>query len=98
MELDLIDAIAEAVVGVKLRRVRVGLEAPAERLLGPAEMAELVNHVVRPPGAFAFQRLAERRVGLEEVVADERWRLVQRSVHVRSRLLVRLGAPVSGMF
>jgi len=34
MELDLVDAVAESVVRAELRRVGVGLEAPADGLLG----------------------------------------------------------------
>ena len=76
VDLDLVDALAEAVVGAEVRRVRVGLEAPVDRLLGPGQATELVDQVVGPGAAFALQGLAEGRVGLEDVVIDERRRLV----------------------
>jgi hypothetical protein len=60
MELDLVDAIAEAIVGVELGWVGVGLKAPLDRLFGAAQPAELAHHVVRPRAALALERLAQR--------------------------------------
>src|SRR5439155_991102 len=77
MELHLIDAVAEAVVRVQLRRILIGLEAPADRLLGPGQVPEIGDQVLRPRGALSLHRLAQRPVGFEEVVVDERGRLVQ---------------------
>src|SRR5260370_14067238 len=76
MELRLIDAVAEAVVGVELGRVGVRLKAPGDRLLSAGEPSELVDGVLRPRATLTLERLAQGRVGVEEVVADERRRLV----------------------
>src|SRR5579859_2321770 len=77
MELHLVDAVAEAVVGAQLRRVGVGLKAPPDRLLGAREVAKVGDEVLRPGRALSLHRLAQGPVGLEQVVVDERWRLVQ---------------------
>src|SRR5216683_4395842 len=77
MELHLVDTVAEAVVRAELRRVGVGLEAPADRLLGACQVTEVGDQVLRPRRALSLHRLTQRSVCLEQVVVDERWRLVQ---------------------
>src|SRR5207245_9150618 len=76
MKLDLVDAVAEPVVSAEPRRVGVGLEAPVDRLLRAGQPSELVHEVVRPRGALTLERFAQRCIGLDEVVADERRWLV----------------------
>src|SRR5665213_1777098 len=94
VELDLVDAIAETVVGAELGRVGVCLEAPGDRLLGAGEPPELAHHVLRPRAALAFQRLAEWRIRVEQVVIDEGWRLVEGLSQFRPRAQPRVGADV----
>src|SRR6266568_3820169 len=77
VELHLVDSVAEPVVCAELRRVGVGLEAPADRLLGAGQVAEVGDQVLRPRRALALHRLAQGLVGLEKVVVDEWRRLVQ---------------------
>jgi len=81
MELHLIDAVPEAVVGVELGRVGVRLEAPGDRLLVAGEPSELVDEVLCPRATLALERLAKGQVGIEEVVADEGRRLVAHAMH-----------------
>src|SRR5207245_11500646 len=83
VELDLVDAVAEAVVGAQPGWIGVGLESPIDRLLGAGQRSEVVDQVVRPRRTLAFERLAQRRVRLEEVVVDKRRRLV----HAMHRLI-----------
>jgi hypothetical protein len=66
VELDLVAAVAEAVVRVQHRRMLVGLDAPAHRLAAP-EGARGAQAIARPAAALALEPLAERRVVLEEV-------------------------------
>jgi hypothetical protein len=70
VKLDLVDPVAEPVVGAKLRRVRIGLEAPVDRLLRAGQVPEVVDEVMGPARAFPLQRLAQRSVSLEQVVID----------------------------
>src|ERR1700730_2038388 len=81
MELDLVDPVAETIVRAQHRRVGVGLEAPVDRLLRTRKTAQLANHVLGPRPSFPLERLAQRRVGFEQVVVDERWRLVEIRLH-----------------
>src|SRR5260370_30093753 len=60
---------------VKVRRVGIRLETSADRLLGAGELPELVDRVVRPRGAFAFEGFAQGQVGFEKVVVEERRQL-----------------------
>ena len=61
VELDLVDAVAVAVVGDQLRRVLVGLTPPRERLAAP-DAADLAHAVARPAAALSLQPLRERDV------------------------------------
>ena len=76
VELDLVAAVAEAVVGVQHRRVLVGLDAPAHRLAAP-ERAGGAQALARPAAALALEALPQRRVVLEEVAALQRRDLVE---------------------
>ena len=68
VELDLVDPVAVAVVGAQDGRVLVRLPAPLERLAA-RDLAERAGAVVGPAGALALERLDQRPVLLEEVVA-----------------------------
>ena len=70
MKLDLVNPVAESIVRAELWRMGVGLEAPIDCLLSTRTPAELVHLVVCPGRPFPFERLAQRRVGLEQVVVD----------------------------
>ena len=59
--LDLVDAMAVAVMGVQDRLVAVGELAPALRLRTAGQRAELGDLVEAPLPAFALQRLGEDR-------------------------------------
>ena len=77
MKLDLVEALAEPIVGAKLRRVGVGLEAPIDGLLRAGQASQLVYEVVGPRSALTLERFLERGVGFEEVVVDQWRRLVR---------------------
>ena len=55
MELHLVDAFAEAVVRAQTRRIRVGLEAPVDSLLGAGETAKVADRVLGPRRAFPLE-------------------------------------------
>ena len=74
---DLVDAVAVAVVRLEHRDVALGALGVSERLRGGDHGAEIADPVKAPLAALANQRLAQRRVGLERVVVDERRRLVE---------------------
>ncbi len=85
VELDLVDAVAEAVVCAQLRRVLIRLGAPANRPRRARQRAGLAGAVARPVTALASQSLDQDRVGLERVVALERLGLVGDRVGLRRR-------------
>src|SRR5205823_3433135 len=76
VELDLVDAVAVAVVGTEDRRIGVRLHAPAERL-APRQLTEPPEALFRPGGALPADALRQGAVGGEQVVAFERGWLVQ---------------------
>ena len=95
MELDLVDPVAVAVMGSQDRGVGVGLDAPALGLRGPGQRPERGQ---ARDGAFPVvppDCLAQRLVGGEEVVVDERGWLVRdlmgSSLHVAYRRTVAAG-------
>jgi hypothetical protein len=96
VELDLVDAVAVAVEGLQLRRVLVGLEAPADRVAAPGR-ADLRSAAARPPGTLAVERLDKREVVLEQVAALQRRGLVGDLVCVEGRggLAQLVGHPPS---
>ena len=77
MKIDLVDAVAEPVVSAQPRGVGVGLETPSDRLFGAGQRTQLADEVLSPRSALALERLAQRAVGVEQVVAGEWWGLVQ---------------------
>ena len=77
VELDLVDPVAEAVVGAEPRRVLVRLAAPALGDGAPRERADFLGVVLCPAGALAPQRLDQHAIRLEDVVVLERRGLVQ---------------------
>ena len=70
--LDLVDAMAVAVVGVQDRPVAVGQLAPALRLRRAGQRAEFGDLVEAPLAALADQRLDEHRRGGRVVVLQRR--------------------------
>src|SRR5207244_12664345 len=94
VKLDLVDPVAKPVVRAQARRIVVGLKAPVDRFLSAGQGPQLVDEVMRPGGAFALERLTERRVGCEQVVVEERRRLI--ATHLTA---LRRGAvtPSSGL-
>ena len=84
MELDLVDSVPEAVVGAQPRRLLVREAAPLERF-GGKKGAERSRSLRGPPGALALEGFDERPVLEEEVVADERRRLIRSPVAGRRR-------------
>jgi hypothetical protein len=77
VELDLVDAAAEAVVGAEGRLSLVRLEPPADHLGGAADGPEFPAALLSPAGPLAAQRLAQWAVGLEGVEILQRRRLVE---------------------
>ncbi|CAM5239477.1 hypothetical protein SBADM41S_06781 [Streptomyces badius] len=75
VELDLVDPVAEAVVGAQLRLVPVGLVGPVLRLLAAGIPPETVQLLQMPCGALAAYPFEEHRV-VGGVVPGERWRLI----------------------
>ena len=75
--LDLVDAVAGAVVGAELGRVAVRLVREQLHALAADELAEVRRLIVDPPAAFAGNGRAEDRVPGPRVVADERRGLVR---------------------
>ena len=94
MELDLVDAVAEAVVGAQLRRVLVRLEAPADRLRRAGEGADLDRPGLGPLSALAAKRLDQHPVGAERVVTRERQALVDDLMGLRGRTLDSCHQPI----
>jgi hypothetical protein len=84
MELDFVDPVSVAIVRAQDRRVLVRLAAELDRLAA-RERPDLARLVARPLRALALERLYQHLVLLEDVVADERRRLVQHLVGRRLR-------------
>jgi hypothetical protein len=84
--LDLVDAVAVAVVGAQDGWVRVGEPAPLLGLLAAGQPAERVDLVDRPGGAVPGQRLEQRRI-VTHVVADEWGNLVRHRVRSHTWML-----------
>ena len=88
-----VDAVAEAVVGVELRRESIGEHAELEVVGRPGELAERGQIVVRPGRALAPHRFLQRGVLQVQVVVDEfardvdRPRGCRRGTACRSRML-----------
>ena len=78
--LDLVHAVAEAVVLVQLRDVALRPPAVLVGLGRPRHLAEVAQPVDAPAAALALDRLLQRDVGVEHVHVDERLRLVDHLV------------------
>src|SRR4029450_3198920 len=91
-ELDLVDAVPEAVVGAEDGRVRVGGGTPDHRLTAGLD-AEALQAVPCPAGAVSVERVGEDTVAREEVVPLERRWLVQYLVGGRHGVSVADPAP-----
>jgi hypothetical protein len=76
VEVDLVDAVAEAVDRPQLRRMLVGLVAPGRQRRAAPDAADLGAALARPAAALAVERLDERDVRGEQVEVRERDRLV----------------------
>ena len=87
VELDLVDAVAEPVVGAQHGRVLVGQPAPVLRLGGAGAAADLADLRLRPAGALAAQRVQHGRV-VGYVVPGQRRGLVEDLVRRRHRRLL----------
>src|SRR3974390_802588 len=76
----LVPPMAEAVVRFEHGRIVVGLEPGADQILGAEHSSEFGESRYGPHRALALDRLLEGRVSSEEVVIDERRRLVHHLV------------------
>jgi hypothetical protein len=76
VELDLIDPVAVAVVGVQDRDVALGAATVLERLDTPGHPAGFAGAVEAPAPALALQAVLQRAVDVEQVDRLERRRLV----------------------
>lgn len=90
VELDLVDPVAEAVVGTQLRLMAVGLVGPVLGLLAADIAAEAVKLVQVPCGALAAYPFEQYRV-VGGVVTGERRRLVRHLVRHGGRVAARCG-------
>ncbi len=86
---DLIDAVAVTVVRLQDGDVALRALGVIERLGGCDHATEIAHPVKTPFAALAQERLAQRRVGLEGVVVDERRRLVENLVRGRTTVGTR---------
>ncbi len=77
VEVDLVDAVAAAVVAAQLGVVAVGEHALLACLRGAGGTAELTQVVEQHGVAMADDGLAQGRVGADDVVAGQRRRLVE---------------------
>ena len=84
VEVDVVDAVAVAVVGLQPRRVALGAAAVLLRLGRARHGARVTRAVDGPAAALALERLAQREVDVEEVGPLERGGLVDDLVRRRS--------------
>ena len=77
VELDLIDAVAEAVVGDQPRLVALGAAAVRLRLGRAGDEARLADTIERPARALTLQRLLQRGIERQQVDVLERDGLVE---------------------
>ena len=85
VELDLVDAVSVAVVGAQQRLVALGPLGVLQGLGAAGELARVAQAVQAPAAALPLERLAQRKVGLEDVVGVERRRLVGYVMRGRGR-------------
>ncbi len=81
MKLDLVDAVAEAVEALELRRIAVGGKAERDRVRLAEFAAEHAEFPVRPGRALALDRRAQHGVAGEQIIGLERRRLVRDLEH-----------------
>src|SRR3954464_9007807 len=93
VELDLVDAMAIAVMRAQDGRVRVGRNAPLQRLGAAGPAAEVGQTLLVGGGAVPAYTLDERGIGGEHVVVDKRWWLVEHLVSSRHGVNDRLPLP-----
>ena len=77
IELDLVDTVAEAIVGDQPRLVALGPAAVGDRRLAAGHDPGLAHRFQAPTAALALERLAQRQVALQQVNRLERRRLVE---------------------
>ncbi|ESU47873.1 hypothetical protein P376_4149 [Streptomyces sp. HCCB10043] len=90
VELDLVDPVAETVVGAQLRLMPIGLVGPVLRLLAADVAAETVQLVDVPLRALAAYPFEQHRV-VGGVVPGERWGLVGHLVRHGGRVAAWCG-------
>ncbi len=90
MELHLVDAVPETVMGAQDRRVLVGLAALLLHLRRAGQTAEFPHGVLGPGGALAAQRAQHGRV-LSDVVPAQRGSLVENLVRRRHQRFLPRG-------
>ena len=78
MKLDLVDAVAETVEALELRRIAVGGKAERDRVRLAELAAERAEFPLRPGRALALDRRAQHGVAGEQIIGLERRRLVLR--------------------
>ena len=79
VELEVVDAVTESVVGPQNRRVLVREPAQLLHVLGSSQLAEAAHVVDRPFGTLSDESLEQGRI-LGDVVAVERQGLVEHFV------------------
>ena len=82
VEVDLVDAVAVAVVGAQDRLVALAALRVVARLGGTGHFAAVAQAVDAPAAALALEGLAERGVGGEAVVGNQRRGLVRHLMRV----------------
>jgi len=96
MELDLVDSVAVSVVSSKFGGVAISEEAPLVHLWGCHPSPEFRDRVQCPTTAVPLEGVDESRFRSSNVVAIERWRLVQDLVGGDLRSLISMRLPRDG--
>src|SRR3954468_5584530 len=91
VELDLVDAVAVAVVGLQARRVLVGEPAPLLDLGGAPDAADLAAALLGPARALAVQRLTSGRL-----VEKRSWSPMGGGWFVTSWVVLRMSRAIQG--
>ena len=96
VKLDLVDAVAMAVVGAQHRWERVCLGCPVRRLRRAGETSQRMKSRQRCCSAKPLDRINQCRIAAEDVVVDEGPRLVDHVVRAHS-ITVRLGLSTAAL-